>query len=150
MNHEQDQHPCKRNCLFGGDLMKCIQCVSCKQPFHLECTNLTKLDYEKFGSNTYDFFCSEKCYTRLFPFFNITQKKFDDLNSLEEDASNLFPCRKCRKECVVDCIQCDECDEWFHYECVRLTEEEFTRLGSNKFRVFFVVGVYYFNFLFIL
>ena len=68
--HENGQHPCKkckRNCLIGSDLMKCIQCVSCKQPFHLDCTNVTKSDYEKFGSSTYDFVCSEKCYTRLFP-----------------------------------------------------------------------------------
>ena len=69
-------------------------------------------------------------------FFNVTQKKLDDLYSQEEDSSNLFPCRKCRNECVVDCIQCDECDEWVHYECVRLTEEEFSLLGSNKLRDF--------------
>jgi hypothetical protein len=65
------------------------------------------------------------------------KKKLNELCSQKEDSSNLYPCKKCRNECVVDCIQCDECDEWFHYKCARLTEEEFTRLGSNTLRDFF-------------
>ena len=73
----------------------------------------------------------------FFLFLTLLKKKLDDLYSQEEDSSNLYPCRKCRNECVVDCIQCDECDEWFHYECVLLTEEEFTQLGSNKYRDFY-------------
>ena len=48
------------------------------------------------------------------------------------DISN-YPCAVCMGFCLEDedCIQCNLCFNWFHKECVYLSNKKFKLLGSN-------------------
>ena len=51
----------------------------------------------------------------------------------EADISN-YPCTICMGFCLEDenCIQCDTCVNWFHKECVNLSNERFRYLSNNR------------------
>ena len=53
--------------------------------------------------------------------------------SIDTDISN-YPCTICMGFCLEDenCIQCDTCMNWFHKECVNLTNERFRYLSNNS------------------
>ena len=34
--------------------------------------------------------------------------------------SDFFPCLVCKVNCIDNCIQCDFCDGWVHYDCSEL------------------------------
>ena len=52
-----------------------------------------------------------------------------------------FPCTKCRKACKKnvkrgeESICCDECENWVHFDCTNLSNEdlEFFKLPDKKF-----------------
>ena len=123
------QYPCKKcklNCL-GGGLMDCIQCDVCQKWQHAECANL-EYQFECYINNSYSFICSKKCEMSVFPFSNIVNSKnIDEFHPFRE----VYPCKKCRQDCVVDCIQCDLCLDWLHYQCAGLTEEDFLKHADN-------------------
>ena len=49
--------------------------------------------------------------------------------------SKIFPCKKCGIDCADDCVQCDKCNVWIHYDCAKLTDDEieFYNIPENKF-----------------
>ena len=53
--------------------------------------------------------------------------------SLETNTSN-YPCTICMGFCLEDenCIQCDTCINWFHKECVNLSNKRFRYLSDNQ------------------
>jgi len=43
-----------------------------------------------------------------------------------------FPCGTCSLECVDECVFCEDCKLWFHFDCVGVTEETIELLvGKN-------------------
>ena len=48
-----------------------------------------------------------------------------------------YPCKKCGIDCVSDCVQCNKCSSWVHYDCAELTDEEieFYNVPENDFFV---------------
>ena len=45
----------------------------------------------------------------------------------ECDNIELYPCGKCKRECLTetDCINCSTCGTWYHFMCTNMTEDEF-------------------------
>ena len=43
-----------------------------------------------------------------------------------------YPCGKCRKECISNCIACDGCNQWFHTGCECLLSADFAFLESTS------------------
>ena len=43
-----------------------------------------------------------------------------------------FPCGICSRACKMQCIACDECDQWIHKSCIGMSSTEFTRLGDSS------------------
>ena len=88
--------------------------------FHYQCKNLTKKAYQELKLRNEFFTCPDKCNQLLFPFFNLTQLEFLDIISINNDT----PCKKCKLACVgndlMNCIQCDVCNYWFHENCAEL------------------------------
>ena len=62
--------------------------------------------------------------------------------NLNDEVSNssiwqlTHPCPMCKVKCVdgTECIQCDFCLNWFHFECSGLSKKSFTdhELNPNK------------------
>ncbi len=53
--------------------------------------------------------------------------------SISENISN-YPCVVCMGFCLENsnCIQCDRCLNWFHYECVNLSYKKFSILANDS------------------
>ena len=39
-------------------------------------------------------------------------------------------CKVCKRLCLVDCIECDECGGWFHYKCDNVNQ--YARKGKRR------------------
>ena len=64
----------------------------------------------------------------IFPFSCVLKtENVDEFNPGRDS----FPCKICRKECLNDCIQCDLCDKWLHFECTRLPLNTLLELGKS-------------------
>ena len=135
-NIDSDVHPCKKckkEC-FGNELMDCIECSVCLKWLHKECSDLSDIAFHRYTSNNIPYICNHrKCEVSIFPF------KCLDNDSLTYEI-NLFPCTICSRDCDTDCIQCDICNGWVHYDCTDLgpnislyenTDKEFF-CGSRK------------------
>ena len=124
-------HPCrkcKKNCL-GNQLMDCIQCDYCHSWYHFECTNIHDELFQSYVHNDLEFICSKSCEMGVFPFFNVkNSKNVVEFNPLKD----CYPCRKCREECVTDCILCDVCDNWVHVSCTNLGDEFLDYVDNSK------------------
>ena len=94
-----------------------LNCILCKKYFHYGCQNLKKRDYQNIINNNLDYICDGDCYSSILPFFETERKYFLDTII---DHDGLYPCRKCKVECLDDCIQCEICDSWLHFECADL------------------------------
>ena len=42
-----------------------------------------------------------------------------------------YPCGKCQKNCLNQCIECSNCETWFHRKCCNLSVDELTTLSDN-------------------
>jgi len=97
-----------------------IFCEICEKWYHYQCRNLTRKAYRELILNNKSFICPDGCNNLLFPFYNLNQLEFLDLLSDNNDT----PCKKCKMACLgnglMNCIQCDVCDHWFHETCVQL------------------------------
>ena len=122
-----------KECL-GNELMDCIECSVCLKWLHKECSDLSDIMFHRYTSNNLPYICSDrKCQVSVFPFKGI------DNDSLIYEI-HFFPCTICGKDCDTDCIQCDVCNGWVHYDCTDLgpdislyenTDKEFY-CGSRK------------------
>ena len=67
------------------------------------------------------------------------------MTNIEDDISN-YPCTVCMGFCLEDenCILCNICNNWFHKECVNLSNEKF-RLLSNNINSKFTCTICVFN-----
>ena len=43
-----------------------------------------------------------------------------------------YPCSKCKKNCVNDCVECDLCKKWLHAKCENLKKADMLILGDNE------------------
>ena len=97
-----------------------VFCEICQKWFHYKCKNLSKKAYLELLASKKSFVCKGTCCQILFPFFNLNQIEFLDLLSVENDT----PCKKCKMACLgnglMNCIQCDVCEHWFHENCANL------------------------------
>ena len=97
-----------------------VYCETCEKWYHYQCKNLTKKAYKELIKSNKSFFCPDRCNQSLFPFYNLNLLEFLDQCSPE----NSTPCKKCKLACLgnglMNCIQCDICDHWFHEECANL------------------------------
>ena len=97
---------------------KMIECEECKEWFHFECVNIDE-------ENVPDEWICEDCEQKLKK--DKTKKspnKKSRSNSSEKDVKEekKVYC-KCRKPSFGEMIECDQCKEWFHYECVDIDED---------------------------
>ena len=99
-----------------------LQCEVCLKHFHYKCIKITEREYDDIKSRNLTFVCGVECYNAIFPFFSL--KQIDFLNTLVDDGTCPYPCKKCKKPCIgnqlMDCIQCDVCDKWLHRDCANL------------------------------
>ena len=132
--NDNNQYPCKKckNACLGSSLMNCIQCDICQKWFHAECADL-EFTFETYVYHNIDFICSKKCSMNILPFSNVSKNvDVDEFNPNR----NSFPCKKCRNQCLgfglENCIQCDVCSEWLHYECCDMSFESLDLLAENN------------------
>jgi hypothetical protein len=43
-----------------------------------------------------------------------------------------FPCGICSKACKLECIACDDCEQWLHKSCIGMSTSELNRLGDKS------------------
>ena len=106
--------------------MNCIQCDVCDRWYHEKCANL-KYEFDCYLKESYDLIwtCSDVCHKSMLasvlPFYiTISKNKIDEFFPFRDN----FLCKKCRNNCLTDCIECDACFYWFHFDCANLTSEE--------------------------
>ena len=117
----RDHIPCgNKSCRTSCD-HNSLRCIGCLQYFHYKCKKLSQEAYRNIVDNDLDYICDDgvkgSCYGAFFPFFEIENRYFLDTII---DHDGLYPCKKCKAECLNDCIQCDVCDVWLHAECANL------------------------------
>ncbi|CAG2215473.1 unnamed protein product [Mytilus edulis] len=49
----------------------------------------------------------------------------------DQQNENSYKCPICREESENNTIACDECNEWFHYTCLKLTEMEIRKIDPD-------------------
>ena len=108
---------CPDNCNENSER---IFCVVCFKWFHYKCKKLSKKAYKTIIDNKLPFVCEGICNRSLFPFSNL-----NDIEFLHTQLGRgTFPCKVCKMDCLgkelMDCIQCDICDHWFHESCAPL------------------------------
>ena len=107
---------CRNSCDHNS-----LKCVGCFKYFHYKCNKVSQNTYQNIFENNLDYICDFKekgsCYGSFLPFFVSDNKNFRDTIT-EHDG--LYPCKKCKIECLDECIQCDVCDVWLHAECANL------------------------------
>ena len=99
---------------------KMIECEECKEWFHFECVNIDE-------ENVPEEWICEDCEQKLKKDKDKSKKspnKKSRSNSSEKDVKEekKVYC-KCRKPSFGEMIECDQCKEWFHYECVDIDED---------------------------
>ena len=118
---------CKTNCNKDS-----LPCVVCDKVFHYKCAGLSKKAYLAHIKTGRNFYCSDSCIRSLSPFNDINN--FELLTTLFE--SSLPPCKKCKKECLnkgqMKCIQCHKCLNYFHIECVNMSESVFDKRSKSS------------------
>ena len=102
---------------LGSKKMNSIGCDVCPKWYHAECADL-EFTFESYVKFDLPFFCSIKCSMKLIPFTQLKNpSEIEELNYNKDS----FPCKVCYEQCLgydlEDCIQCDFCLEWLHYEC---------------------------------
>ena len=110
--------PCGNySCRYSCD-DNCLQCIACAKFFHYKCKKLKRKDYCNFLDNNLDFICSDECYRSYLPFSEFINP-IEFLESIFEH-DGLYPCKRCKLECLdgnlMDCIQCEICESWYHAE----------------------------------
>ena len=113
-------------------------CVGCQHWFHFECAGLTKKAYFDYVNRNLTFVCDRTCSALMMPFSKLSHNDF----MLNFDKTNLYPCGKCKKECLgnkkMNSIECDVCLKWYHEECADL---EFTFESYVKFDLPFFCSI---------
>ena len=106
---------CKENCDVNY-----LECDICLKRYHYKCEKVTLGDYLSIINNNSAYVCSDICFCSIFPYYDLNDNEF--LTTFDD--SNEFPCKKCKLECLgeglMNCIQCDICDAWFHKDCAKL------------------------------
>ena len=109
---------CKKSCDENY-----LECGICSKRYHYECKKVTKTAYLIIINNNLTYICSEECFRAIFPFNDLDDDDF--LTTFDETYE--FPCKKCKLECLGDelmnCIECDMCNAWFHKKCAKLEFE---------------------------
>ena len=127
ITHHDNLYPCtkcKFECL-DKKLMDSIQCDICNRWCHESCADL-KYDFEFYVDESYDLFwtcsnaCNRKLLARALPFHDTTHDKIDDFFPFRDN----FLCKKCWNNCMTDCIECDECFYWLHFDCTSLSSQD--------------------------
>ena len=106
---------CRNSCDHNS-----LKCVGCSKNFHYKCNKVSERAYQNIIDNNLDYYCDtvdRKCHGCFLPFFEAENIVFLDTII---DHDSLYPCKKCKLECLDDCIQCDVCDVWLHGECANL------------------------------
>ena len=128
ITHHDNLYPCKKcklECL-DKNLMNCIECEVCNRWCHESCADL-KYDFEHYTNEFCDLFwtcsnvCNRKLLASVLPFCNTTHEKIDEFFPFRDN----FLCKKCWNNCMTDCVECDECSYWLHFDCAGFTIEEF-------------------------
>ena len=111
--------------------MDCVQCEICLKWQHASCADL-EFPFINYVCGHIDFICSKKCEMSVLPFNKVVSN--DRIDEFYPDRDS-YPCKICRNECLgdglMDCIQCDVCEKWLHFECSSLTPQEFKDLCDS-------------------
>ncbi|KAJ8044896.1 ATP-dependent DNA helicase PIF1 [Holothuria leucospilota] len=54
----------------------------------------------------------------------ISKEKRKGKGKVKKSTIVQWPCGGCHNECLMDCVCCDSCDIWFHYQCLGLYGDE--------------------------
>ena len=116
---------CRDNCESNY-----LCCNICEKAFHQKCMKISKKKGDIFRKHN-SYICSDNCLISQLPFHNLND--IDFFCFLKGDGK--FPCKKCKRDCLLDdmsCIQCDVCDVWVHYPCTNLSAKD-----SNEAKEYF-------------
>ena len=47
------------------------------------------------------------------------------------DKSKKYPCSKCKRDCITDCVECNSCNKWVHARCENLKKGDMSVLGDK-------------------
>ena len=105
---------------------KMIECEECKEWFHFECVNIDE-------DNVPEEWICEDCEQKLKKDkkkkspnkksrSNSSKKEKDEKDEKDVEEEKKVYC-KCRKPSFGEMIECEQCKEWFHYECVDIDED---------------------------
>ena len=128
ITHHENLYPCKK-CKFeclDKNMMNSIECEVCNRWCHESCADL-KYDFEHYSNESCDLFwtcsnvCNRKLLASVLPFCNSPDDKIDEIFPFRDN----FLCKKCWNNCMSDCIECDECLYWLHFDCAGFTIDEF-------------------------
>ena len=122
---------CKEECL-GSSKMDCIQCDVCPKWYHADCAPNMEYTFQTYVEKKYLYICSIKCELTFLPFNSVkTNDSNDEFNPISSS-----PCKVCRDDCrgygLDDCIECDVCFKWLHYECTDHSYEYLDSLGEKN------------------
>ena len=114
--------------------MDCIQCDVCPKWYHADCAPYMEYSFETYVKKKYLYFCNIKCELTSLPFNTVLVKNNDSIYEFNPQYSS--PCKVCRDECrgygLDDCIECDVCCKWLHYDCTGHSYEYLDGLGKKK------------------
>ena len=111
---------CRADCEENSN--NCICCIICEKRYHRKCQSLSKKQFDHFKT-TDTYICSPHCFHYDLPFFE--RDDIDYKSAVFGDGK--YPCKKCKRDCLegMNCISCSCCGKWLHFECTKLTAEEF-------------------------
>ena len=64
-------------------------------------------------------------------FLNLAHRFFAPAFKMKTTKTNSYPCRLCKLECTVDCVECDSCLTWVHSKCENLSKADIRSLSDN-------------------
>ena len=116
---ERKVHCICRKYSFGN----MIECEECKEWFHFGCVDIDEDNVPK------EWIC-EECEKKLKKDkknkksrSKSNEKEEEDEEDEEEEKGEKKVHCICRKHSFGNMIECDQCKEWFHYECVNIDED---------------------------
>ena len=98
-------------------------CNICHTAHHQRCQKLSKRNFDKMRENR-SFICSNICYMSVLPSFN----SMSDIELRHFFHGNgKYPCKKCKLDILkhTPYIDCAVCEGFVHFECTKLSAEEF-------------------------
>ena len=104
-----------------------LYCDLCCKQFHRSCLKISKNKYREIAQNGEIFICGRQCTSNLLALSQVDN--IDFFGALYGEGE--YPCGRCYRDCLdqTPCISCSICDQWYHFECTKLSVKEFNSVS---------------------